>query len=44
MDPDKFNGNSQESLGAMYKREMDGCKFEEDPSKWLRFQEDFLQS
>ena len=31
-DPDKFKGNPQDILDVMYKCEMEGCKFGEDPS------------
>ena len=32
-DPDKFKGDPQEILDTMYKCEMEGCKFGDDPSK-----------
>ena len=32
-DPDKFKGDAQSILDTMYKCEMEGCKFSEDPSK-----------
>jgi len=32
-DPDKFKGDPQEILDIMYRCEMEGCKFGEDPSK-----------
>ena len=32
-DPEKFKGDPQEILDTMYKCEMEGCKFGEDPSK-----------
>ena len=32
-DPDKFKGDPQQILDTMYKCEMEGCKFGEDPSK-----------
>ena len=32
-DPDKFKGDPQEILDTMYKCEMEGCKYDKDPSK-----------
>jgi len=32
-DPDKFKGDPQEFMDRMYACEMEGCKFQEDPSK-----------
>ena len=33
IDPDKFKGDPQEILDTIYKCELEGCKFGEDPSK-----------